>query len=154
MIASTQLNSSDMPQTSNKEPRYSPVESADRPMGANAATPMMVAASSGKRVLATAETADSLGVSPCLMRVIMPSVTTMALSTSIPIAIIMAPSEIRCSSIPRAAMMPIVPVTVSISTAPTMTPARQPMNRHSAMMTVVIDAMRLTRNWLIARSTS
>jgi hypothetical protein len=34
------------------------------------------------------------------MRVIMPSVTTMALSTSMPIAIIMAPSEIRCSSMP------------------------------------------------------
>ena len=114
----------------------------------------MVAASSGKRVLATADTAESLGVAPCLMRVIMPSVTTIALSTNIPIAIIIAPSEIRCSSIPSAAMMPMVPVTVSNSTAPTMIPARQPMKRHSAVMTVVTDAMRLTRNWPIVWSTS
>ncbi|CAI8370041.1 MAG: Uncharacterised protein [Halieaceae bacterium] len=87
------------------------------------------------------------------MRVIMPSVTTMALSTSMPIAIIMAPSEIRCSSIPAAAITPTVPVTVSNSTAPTITPARQPINRHSAAMTVVMEAVRFSRNSPIDRST-
>ena len=80
------------------------------------------------------------------MRVIMPSVTTMALSTSMPIAIIMAPSEMRCSSMPAAAITPMVPVTVSNSTAPTITPARHPMNKHSAAMTVVMEAVRLSKN--------
>ena len=107
---------------------------------------MTVAASKGKRVVATAAIADSRGLKPCLIRVIMPSVTTMALSTSMPIAIIIAPSEIRCSSIPAVAITPIVPVTVSNSTAPTMTPARQPINRHSAAMTVVMEAVRFSRN--------
>ena len=115
---------------------------------------MTVAANSGKRVVVTAAMADSRGLSPCLMRVIMPSVTTMALSTSMPIAIIMAPSEMRCSSMPAAAITPIVPVTVSNSTAPTITPARHPMNKHSAAMTVVMEAVRLSKNWVIDRSTS
>ena len=107
---------------------------------------MTVAARRGKRVVATAAMADSRGLRPCLIRVIIPSVTTIALSTSIPIAIIIAPSEIRCSSIPVAAITPMVPVTVSNNTAPTITPARQPINRHSAAMTVVMEAVRFSRN--------
>ena len=78
----------------------------------------------------------------------------MALSTSMPIAIINAPSEMRCRLIPSIAINAIVPSTVSSRTLPTTVPARQPIKRHSAPTTVTTDNVRLRKNVLIASLTT
>ena len=90
---------------------------------------------------------------PC-MAICIPSATTMALSTSMPMAMISAPSEIRSISIAKTAMKNSVPTTVSNRVAPTTTEARQPMNSASTPTTMATDMARFTRKAFEASSTT
>ena len=68
-------------------------------MGAKAVIAMMVAPSKGHFVCLTTELAACNLVMPRCKPMSMPSVTTMALSTSIPSAMMSPPREIRCKLI-------------------------------------------------------
>ncbi len=73
----------------------------------------------------------------------MPSVTTMALSTSMPSAMISAPSEMRCIAMPAPYIAISVPATVSTSTAPMISPLRRPMKSSSTTTTMATAPARL-----------
>ena len=116
--------------------------------------PMTVAPSRGIWVLAAASSAAALLSRPRRIEICIPSATTMALSTSMPIAMISAPSEIRSISIENSAMKNSVPTTVSRSVDPTTTAARQPMKIPSTTTTMETDMARFTRKALEASSTT
>ena len=78
----------------------------------------------------------------------------MALSTSMPMAMISAPSEIRSISMFNSPMNSRVPSTVSSRVLPTTTPMRQPMARHSTPITMATDMARLSRKSLMASLTT
>ena len=133
---------------------YSPVASSDRPMGANAMMAITVAPSSGQMVWRTISTAASSFDIPRFMPTRMPSVTTMALSTSMPRAIISAPREIRCRSMASTFMTIKVPRMVSSSTPPISRPERTPMNTSNTAMTMAMASPRLSRKAPTELSTS
>ena len=145
---------SEMPITAKRENRNSPVASGLRPMPAKAMIPMTVAPRRGICVLLAASSAASRDESPRRMAICMPSATTMALSTSMPMAMIRAPREIRSISIEKKAMNKSVPTTVRRSVVPTVTAARQPMKRASTITTMLTDMARLTRKSFEASSTT
>ena len=72
----------------------------------------------------------------------MPSMTTMALSTNIPMATIKAPREIRCKVPPAASKMGKVAKMVSSNPVPMITPLRKPMKTISTTITITTDARR------------
>ena len=78
---------------------------------------------------------------------------TMALSTSIPIATINAPREMRCSVVPHTNNIGKERAMVSISPKPMMTPLRNPMVKTSTRITISTDSTRLTMKELTASST-
>ena len=84
----------------------------------------------------------------------MPSATTMALSTSIPMAMINAPRLIRSISMEKIPMKNSVPTTVNNRVEPTTTAARHPMNSASTITTMLTDMARFTRKSLDAFSTT
>ena len=146
MTANTQLSNSEIATTWNSERKKWPVASLDKPMGPKAAMPIIVAPSKANWVLFTEFDAASAGVSPLLTPMTMPSATTIPLSTNMPIAIIRAPNDIRCSSIPIMDIMHMVPSTVSSKAAPTTAPALHPIKRQSAAITEITDNAKLLRN--------
>lgn len=125
-MASTQDMSSEMPITAKSENRNSPVASGLRPIAAKAMMPMTVAPSSGICVFDAASSAASRERRPRFMALCMPSATSIALSTSMPIAMINAPSEIRSISMENSFMNRSVPTTVNRSVVPTSTAAANP----------------------------
>ncbi len=78
----------------------------------------------------------------------MPSQITTALSTSMPMAMISAPREMRSSSIPASHISSSVPSTVRNSTAPMITPARRPIARQSTPMTMATERKTLSAKLL------
>ncbi len=127
VTAVTQLRSSEIRITVYSERVYSPVASCDVPIAAKASTAMIVAPSSGQAVCCTVSTAARTLSTPCCSFTSIPSTTTMALSTSIPSAMISAPREMRSS----------------------ITPMR-PMKRSSTTTTMATACSRLTRKLLMA----
>jgi hypothetical protein len=115
----------------------------DNPMALKARMPTAVPPSSGHLVASTTATAACSGSSPFCSRTRMPSATTMALSTSMPRAMISAPREMRCMAMPSRFIAISVPATVKSSTAPTITPLRRPMNSTSTTTTITTAATRL-----------
>ena len=79
---------------------------------------------------------------------------TMALSTSMPMAMISAPSDTRCMVMPNTFISSSVPSTVNSSEPPATTPPRQPMARHSTRMTMAMELARLMMKPLTASSTT
>ena len=116
--------------------------------------PITVAPSSGHWVDVTASSAASRRRLPRITPVSMPSATTMALSTSMPIAMISAPREMRSISMANMSMKKTVPATVRKRALPTVSPARHPMKTQSTPTTIAIDRARLNRKELIASSTT
>ena len=153
-MASTQESSSEIAITAKSEKRNSPVASGLSPIPAKAMMPMTVAPKSGICVLLAASVAASRELLPCCMEICIPSATTMALSTSIPIAMINAPSEIRSISIAPSAMKKSVPTTVSNRVEPTTTAARQPMKTASTATTMATDMARFSKKAFDASSTT
>ena len=77
----------------------------------------------------------------------------MALSTSIPIAIIKAPNEIRCNVVPHISRIGKEPAIVNTRPAPIINPLRRPIVKMRAMITIRTDSTKLTMKELIASST-
>ena len=78
---------------------------------------------------------------------------TMALSTSMPIATMNAPREMRCNVVPHTNNIGKERAMVSISPKPMMTPLRNPMVKTSTRITISTDSARLTMKELTASST-
>ena len=154
VTASNQESSKEIATTWNRETRKCPLLSSDRLMGAKARMPMIVAPRSGYWVRDTDWIAAFFGVKPRRTPTTIPSAITMPLSTSMPIAIISAPSEMRCNSISSTHIISIVPMTVRNKTTPTTVPARQPMKRFRASMTVNTEIPRFLTKSLMACSTT
>jgi len=119
-------------------------------MAPNAMMATAVAPSSGMEVWATTSLAASSAAWPFFMRTSTPSTTTMALSTSMPSAMINAPSEMRSRATSHGPMKMNVPQMVSARMAPMMSPLRRPMNTSSTTMTMATAWTRLTRKPSIA----
>ena len=78
------------------------------------------------------------------------SVTTMALSTSMPMAMMNPASEVRLSPSPRNCIRSSVPPMEKSSELPISTPARNPMTSMMMAMTMATDSARLIRNVVLA----
>ena len=78
---------------------------------------------------------------------------TIALSTSIPIATINAPNDMRCNVVPMLNKIGNETAIVSIRPNPIMKPLRNPMVNINTNMTITTDSSRLTMNELMASST-
>ena len=154
VIASNQESIKEIATTWKRDTKKCPLLSSDRLIGANARMPIIVAPRSAYWVRATDWIAAFWGVKPRRTPTTMPSAITMPLSTSMPIANMSAPSEIRCNSTPMIHMISMVPMTVRNRTTPTTVPARQPMKRFSAMMTVSTEIPRFFRKLVMASSTA
>ena len=139
VTARIQLISNEIAITANSENRNSPVASGDNPIPENAMIPITVAPSRGNDVAVSVSAAASSADLPRAMPISMPSAITMALSTSIPMAMISAPRLIRSISMPKTDMKNSVENTVRPRVAPTTKPARQPMVSISAPMTMATD---------------
>ena len=110
---------------------------------------MTVAANKGKAV---AEHAFMIDVRFRIPRCIFTSAeseTTMALSTSIPIAMIMAANDIRCRAIPPASITINVAKIENTNPLPTNKPFLKPMKKSRMATTVITDTIRLIiKPWL------
>ena len=103
-MASTQLSSKDTAITINSDERISPVICGERYTGKKVSTAISVAPRRGMAVLDTAFSMATRFLIPRCILTKAASYTTMALSTNIPIAMMMAASDIRCRAIPVACM--------------------------------------------------
>ena len=74
----------------------------------------------------------------------------MALSTSIPIAMIKAPNEIRCKVVPNINRTGKEAAIVSIKPEPIINPLRKPIVKTKAKTTIRTDSIRLTKKESIA----
>ena len=115
---------------------------------------MIVAPSSGVAVWPTTSRAASIPDMPPCIRIRMPSVTTMALSTSIPRAMISAPSEMRSRMTSCVCMMMNEPMIVRASTNPMIKPERSPMNMRSTTITMATAVIRFFMNALMEMVTA
>ncbi|OPZ41070.1 MAG: hypothetical protein BWY99_00235 [Synergistetes bacterium ADurb.BinA166] len=93
VTARIQLSSRDMLTTWNRLLQNSPVLSGESPIGAKAIAAMIVAPSRGTWVCLTTSIAEDAPSRPLCIPTRIPSATTMALSTSMPSAIMRAPRE-------------------------------------------------------------
>ena len=123
-------------------------------MAANARIAMTVAPSSGIAVCLTTSIEPFLASIPFSRRTSTPSTTTMALSTSMPSAIISAPREIRSSATSIGAIKMKVPAIVTISTKPISMPLRSPMKNSSTIMTMATASSKLITKPLMATVTA
>ena len=71
---------------------------------------------------------------------------TTALSTSMPMATMKAPSEMRCSVVPHVSRIGNETATVSTSPKPMISPLRKPMVKISTRMTITTDSSRFHMN--------
>ena len=152
--ASAQLIKREIAITAKSENKNSPVASGDRPIPENAMIPITVAPSKGMDVEVSVSAAASSALLPRAIPITMPSVMTMALSTSIPMAMISAPRLIRSICMPKIDMKNRVENTVRLKVRPTTSPARHPMVSIRAATTMATDCPRLTRKLDTASSTT
>ncbi len=153
VIASTQLMESEYRITINSDRQYSPVESFEAPMAAKARMATIVAPNSGHIVCLTMSIAASVAVLPFCWPIRMPSTTTMALSTSIPKAMIRAPRLMRSSITPALSIGINVAKTVRIKMAPITKALRNPMANMSTPMTMTTASIRLMTKLSMAVTT-
>ena len=152
-MASTQLSSSEIMMTRKSERQYSPVLSCEAPMGANASTATAVAPRSGHLFCSTMAMAAFTLSRPFCAATSTPSAMTMALSTSIPSAMMNAPRLMRSSRMPIHFMTISDAMTVTTSTTPMSTPLRSPIATSSTATTMITDSTRLIMNPLTAACT-
>ena len=133
---------------------YSPVASSESPIDAKAKIATIVAASKGNAVCFITFEAASLGSIPLLSRTKIPSTTTIALSTSIPRAIINAPKETRSSITPKEFIKIKVARIVTKRTLPMIKPLRNPIKTNNTKTTIATASIKFIINEEIAFSTS
>jgi len=114
---------------------------------------MTVAPNNGIAVLRPIRYKYVLGPSPRFLSIRIPSIMTTALSTSIPIATMNAPNEIRCKVVPHSNRMGNETATVNTSPKPIITPLRKPIVKISTRMTIATDSTRFHMKEEIASST-
>ena len=153
MIANTQLRSSEIISTLKSEPQYSPVESCEAPIGAKERIAITVAPRSGHCDCFTTLIAAWVRLSPFSAAMSTASVMTMALSTSIPSAMMNAPSEMRSKMRPISFITATVAKTVRSRIAPMRTPLRIPMVKRRTAITITTDSTRFTTKPFTASST-
>ncbi len=107
---------------------------------------MRVAPSRGQAVRLAVRVRATCRSVPRYISPMMPSITTMALSTSIPMATMKAPREMRCRVPPVASSTGKVARTVRASAAPMMSPLLRPMAAISTSTTMPTEAARLPMN--------
>ena len=152
VTAVTQLKESDTSTTWKSERQNSPVLSSEVPMAAKARMAMAVAPSSGIADCFTTSMAASRGVHAALLtHEHTPSTMTIALSTSMPRAMISAPREMRSRATPQGSRKMKLPTIVSTSTKPISTPLRRPMKKSSTTITISTAWSRLpVKPWIAA----
>ena len=153
-MARIQLSSNDTAITMNRDDRISPVMCGERYTGKNVSTAINVAPNSGMAVVPTADSMAGRLRMPRCMFTNAASYTTIALSTSIPMAIIMAASDIRCRAISVAHMYINVPKIEKTSPLPISMPFFIPMNRSSTPATVITDIIRFSTKPSLASADS
>ena len=150
VTAVTQLSNSDTMITWKSERQNSPVESCEVPIAAKAMMAMMVAPSKGMADCLTTSMAASRAFFFFCKPTRMPSTTTMALSTSMPRAMMRAPSEMRSRATPMRSRNRKDPRMVMVSTAPMSKPLRAPMKKSNTTMTMATASSKLTTKPLMA----
>ena len=129
----------------NRSLTYTPAVSGERKTGRKARMAIKVAPRSGMAVLLPMEVIASMRGLPRFRSIRMPSIITMALSTSIPIARINAASDTRCM---EPSIMPNnknEPITVTIRLVPMITPLLKPMTSINIATTITTDSIRLMK---------
>lgn len=129
----------------NRSLTYTPAVSGERKTGRKARMAIKVAPRSGMAVLLPMEVIASMRGLPRFRSIRMPSIITMALSTSIPIARIKAASDTRCM---EPSIMPNnknEPITVTIRLVPMITPLLKPMTSINIATTITTDSIRLMK---------
>ena len=149
--ANTQLINSERAMTTNNGLTISATADGARYSGRNEKTAISVAPSRPPFGPSAPRTRASRKGVPEEAAVRALSVTTMALSTNIPIAIINPASEVRFIPSPVIYMQSIVPPMVKSSDEPISEPLRAPIASIMTTMTMATDSRRLTRNDMLAR---
>ena len=149
-MAKTQLIISETATTINSGATISATDEGAKRKGRKEMMAIRVAISSAKRGdVAPSIAATRRGVPRRSSSVVL-SVTTMALSTSIPIAMIKPASEVRLIPSPRRSIAHSVAAMEKISDEPTMTPERQPITTITKRITMATDSKRLRTKVLLA----
>ena len=149
ITATNQDATSAMATTANKENVYSPAALRAKPIGTKPATVTSVPVSIGKAVDVYAKVAACTLSQPSSSFVIIVSIVIMPSSTRRPRAMIRAPSETRCKSIPETSIvMNTIPSTRGIENATT-APARKPRLRRLTASTIAIASHRASMNSLM-----
>ena len=112
-------------------------------------TAITVAPSRGHAWPLAAATAALTRSVPRCMRTTMLSDTKQELSTIMPMAMISAPSDMRCRSMPNTAMAANVPRMMNISIEPMMRPIFSPLGMIKTTSTMPTAISKLSRNALI-----
>ena len=132
--------------TMNSGAVYSPVVDSARKIGRNAAEVVSEEMSSGKRSSRAEPTAASTAGRPSSICTMMDSAMTMALSTSIPRAMMSAASDIWSSPIPRNDITSSEPTIVTGTRLATTRPVRSPRKRSITPSTTPTAWSRFERN--------
>ena len=128
--------------------------SSEVPIEAKARTAITVAPSSGIMFWLTTSEAALIRSIPRSIRTCMPSMMTIALSTSMPSAMISAPREIRSRMTPCICMKMKVPKIVRNRIPPMMAPLLIPMKIISTTNTIATASSRFTMKPLIEAVTA
>ncbi len=153
--ATTQDRRSAIPTTWKIEMVYSPALDLASPTGRKPAAVISVPVSMGKAVAVKAKVAARVRSQPSSSLSTIISTAMIASSTSRPSAMINAPSEMRCRSMPSAYIArKVIARTSGIDSATTM-PVRQPSERKLTASTMAIASARLLVNsWIDSCTTS
>ena len=148
--ASTQLNPKEMASTTNRGFTISATAEGARYNGRNEQMAMNVAPSKPHCGPVAPSISAFLRSIPRAMAICALSVTTMALSTSIPMAMMKPAREVRFSPTPMKDMMSNVPPMVNSSELPISIPARSPITSMMITITMRRDSIRLMMKPLFA----
>src|SRR6201987_2264326 len=135
-------------------PAYSPTEELAKPIGRKPAAVTSVPVSIGKAVDSQAKDAALIRSQPCSIFTTIISTAMMASSTSRPSAMISAPSEMRCKSMPITFMTMKTIASTSGTEAATTNPVRQPSARKETNNTIANASTKESTNSLTASSTT
>ncbi len=153
VTANIQLNIREIRTTQNRSPVNSAVLPGAKPMGPKAIIPTKVPPKSGHLVPSTISLTISIFLRPLCIPTKIPSVTTIALSTIIPNAMMSAPSEMRCIGIPPISIVASVAPMVSNKIAPIISADCKPIKRNSVTMTITNAAITLATKFFTEAST-
>ena len=148
--ASTQLSNKETANTINKGLIISATEDCARYKGRKENTAIIVAPSNPHWGVVAPSIKACRRRIPRLIAICALSVTTIALSTNIPMAIIKAAKEVLFNPTPINCMISIVPPIEKINEEPISNPARVPITSKIIKITITTDSTRFNRKPLFA----